>query len=307
MAACTHNGLLCGGPDYFAHGDPACVHHTFTHAKALATVLDRGDFTAETSPRPLLPRDEPYGLKSFADIGTQLAAIGSWRATVTEYDWEYVEHVQAGGGGAGGGHVSGGTLSLLFHQQLGPVLTASMTQYQMIEISNQQAYRGGSHIELTPRIECVSGDIFTSVNDYKATLTANRHDGAVVFEARGRLLTVSRQAPSSGDITYHFIYTLSESSVEIAARATGSAPAPLRLIVPVLARSADHVDQPDSQTIRITKPKGTLVVHTDAPAAFDPVPQERTFNLVPGFEAIPLQLLLEPGKQVRVHLEAATA
>ncbi|MEO6911277.1 MAG: hypothetical protein ABI158_10160, partial [Edaphobacter sp.] len=40
MAACTHNGLLYGGPDYFAHGDQPCIHHTFTHAKSLATVLD---------------------------------------------------------------------------------------------------------------------------------------------------------------------------------------------------------------------------------------------------------------------------
>ena len=38
MAACTHDGLLYGGPDYFAHGDLPCIHHTFTHAKALATV-----------------------------------------------------------------------------------------------------------------------------------------------------------------------------------------------------------------------------------------------------------------------------
>jgi hypothetical protein len=68
MAACTHEGLLYGGPDYFEHGDAACIHHTF-------------------SPRPSLPRDEPYGLKSFSDIGTKLAAIGPWRATITEYDW----------------------------------------------------------------------------------------------------------------------------------------------------------------------------------------------------------------------------
>ncbi|MGB6742793.1 MAG: hypothetical protein WBE38_03975 [Terracidiphilus sp.] len=306
MAACTHEGLLYGGPDYFAHGDPACVHHTFTHAKALATVLDRATFNAEASTRPSLPRDEPYGLKSFPDIGTKLAAIGPWRATVTEYDWEYVEHVQAGAGGAGGGHVSGGALSMLFHKSLGPVLTASMTQYQMIEISNQQAYRDGPHMELTPRIECGAAETYASVNDLKAALTAEQRDGSVVFEAHGRLLTASRQAPPKGDIAYHFTYTLNESRVEIAASTTGDAPAPLRLIVPVLAGASDRVEQLDSQTIRIARPQGTLTVHSDA-ASFEPLPAERTFNLVPGFEAIPLQLVLEPGKEVRVHLEAVTA
>ena len=50
MAACTHDGLLYGGPDYEAHGDLPCIHHTFTHAKALATVLDRGDFECGDEP-----------------------------------------------------------------------------------------------------------------------------------------------------------------------------------------------------------------------------------------------------------------
>ncbi len=306
MAACTHDGLLYGGPDYFAHGDPACVHHTFTHAKALATVLDRADFPAETTQRTSIPRDEPYGLRSFKDIGTHLAAIGPWRATVTEYDWEYVEHVQAGAGGSGGGHVSGGALSLLFHQRLGPILTASMTQYQMIEISNQQAYRDNAHIELTPRIECAAAETCTSVNDLKAGLTAAQQPGSIVFEARGRLLTASRQAPAGGDIAYRLTYTLTDTSVEIAASATGPAPAPIRFILPVLARTTDRAEQLNPQTVRVTKPGGAITVHTDA-TRFDPIPSERTFNLVPGFEAIPLTLTLDPGKELHIRLETSTS
>ncbi len=157
MAACTHHGLLYGGPDYFPHGDLPCIHHTFTHAKALATVLDRGDLNPESTEQRLrLPRDEAYGIKTFAEIGTRLAAIGEWRATVTEYDWEYVEHVQSGGtGAAGGGHATGGALSLLFHRALGPILVASMTEYGMIEISKPQAFRDARHMPLTARTECV--------------------------------------------------------------------------------------------------------------------------------------------------------
>ena len=175
MAACTHEGLLYGGPDYFVHGDPACIHHTFTHAKAIATVLDRGSFGGGTGERPKLPRDEAYGLKSFPVIGTRLAAIGPWRATVTDYDWEYVEDVQAGSNGdSGGGHASGGALSLLYHCGLGPVLVASMTKYAMIEMSNQQQYRDGAHMTLTPRIECAGKETYTSLDDLKAEVTATQ-------------------------------------------------------------------------------------------------------------------------------------
>jgi hypothetical protein len=153
----------------------------------------------------VLPRDEAYGLKSFPTIGTKLAAIGPWRATVTEYDFEYAEHVQAGGG-AGGGHVSGGALSLLYHQSLGPILTASMTAYQMIEISNMQQFRDGPHMALTPRIECVGGETYTNLNDLKSVLTASETGGEIVFEARGQLMTASRQPPPSGDLRYHTVY-----------------------------------------------------------------------------------------------------
>ena len=305
MIACTHEGVLYGGPDYQAHGDPACIHHTFTHAKALATVLDRAHFeTSAAAKRASLPRDEPYGLKTFAEIGTRLAAIGPWRATVTEYDWEYSEHVQAGSGG-GGGHVSGGALSLLFHRSLGPVLTASMSAYEMIEIANQQQYRDNLHMELTPRIECAAeGETYTSVNDFEARLTAEQRGNAVAFSTQGRLLTPARHAPKSGEVTYRLSFTLTENGVEFAAGAVGTGPKPLHFLLPVIARATDRVEQLDSQTVRITRPAGTLTLRTAAPAAFEPIPAERTFNLVPGFEAVPLAIALTPGVDVRVRLEA---
>ncbi len=306
MAACTHQGLLYGGQDYFEHGDQACIHHTFTHAKSLATVLDRGSFPAETAARPNLPRDEPYGLKTFPEIGTRLAAVGEWRATVTENDWEYVEHVQAGGAGGGGGHVSGGALSMLYHRALGPVLVASMTEYQMIEISNQQAYRGGPHMEMTPRIECVSGATYTSLNDFKAVVTTAEADGAIVFDARGRLLSTSRQTLAGGDVAYHLVCRISAGGVDLEATVTGAVAAPVRLLVPVVSLAGERVELPNGRTVRIAKPKGTLTVTTDAAEGFEAVPTERTFNLVPGFEAVPLSVMLKADETARMRIEGAT-
>jgi hypothetical protein len=311
MSACTHNNLLYGGPDYFAHGDQPCIHHTFTHAKSLATVLDSNVTQLTPSPRLTLPRDEPYVIKSFPEIATHLASIGPWRATVTGYDFEYIERVQSGGGGAsGGGHASGGALSLLYHQQLGPILTASMTEYQMIEISNQQAFLDKPHMPLTPRVESAGKQTYTSLSDFEATIThlyeqvgAAQH---ISFEAKGRLLTASHQPPPTGEAHYQLTYSLTQSAVEI--RATVGAPAqtPLQFILPVISRSSEAVTQPDPKTIRITKPNGTLTVSTNAPQGFSPIPKKRTFNLVPGFEAIPLAIPMQSGKQIQIHLEATT-
>ena len=196
MASCTHDNVLYGGPDYHHHGDLPCIHHNFTHAKALATVLNRGPANPVPTTRTSLPRDAAYGLKSFPDIATHLASIGPWRATVTGYDWEYIETVQSGSGGSGGGHASGGALSMLFHQTLGPILTASMTEYQIIEASNQQQHRDTPHMTLTPRIEIpATPKPFTSLNDLAATLTAESSPGKITFAAHGQLQT-SKHNPS---------------------------------------------------------------------------------------------------------------
>jgi len=303
MAACTHNGLLYGGPDYFRHGDLPCVHHTFTHAKALATVLDRASGDLQTVERLSLPRDEPYGLKTYPEIGTRLAAIGDWRATMTEYDWEYTEHVQAGGSSSGG-HVSGGALSLLFHRDLGPILVASMTAYQMIEISNQQVHRDYPHMELTPRIECVvDGNTYVSVTDLQATVTASATPEKIILDARGRLLTAARQPLSESH--YHFEYHLSPAKVKVVASASAG-PAPLSFVLPVISHSDEKIQWMDSHSVRIAKPKGALLVRADASQGFAAQPIERTFNLVPGFECLPLTITLQPGKEVRVELSRAS-
>jgi hypothetical protein len=310
MAACTHNNVLYGGPHYFEHGDRPCIHHTFTHAKSLATILDSSAPHTPPSPRLSIPRDEPYGSKSFPEIATHLATLGPWRATVTGYDFEYIERVQSGGGGAsGGGHASGGALSLLYHQQLGPILTASMTEYQMIEISNQQVHLDKPHMCLTPRIELAGKQTCTSLSDFEATIAAlyEQMSAAVEisFDVKGRLLTASHQPPSTGEAYYHLQYSLTQSTVAITASVDTTSQSPLRFVLPVISSSTEATTQPDPRTIQITKPKGTLTIRTQSPQGFDPIPKERTFNLVPGFECVPLAITMQPAERVTIHLEAS--
>ena len=332
MSACTHNDVLYGGPHYFQHGDRPCIHHTFTHAKSLATVLDSeaaitkhksatnavvptggGAAAAVEKPASLpitLPRDQPYNIKSFPEIATHLASVGPWRATVTGYDFEYIERVQSGGGGAsGGGHASGGALSLLYHQQLGPILTASMTEYQLIEISNQQVHLDKQHMCLTPRIELAGKQTCTSLSDFEATTTFLLEQvGAaqsVHFDTNGRLLTASHHPPTTGEAHYHLHYSLTQSAVEIRATAEAPPETPLHFILPVISSSTETINQLDNKTIRITKPNGTLTIRITAQQTLEPIPAERTFNLVPGFEAIPLTIPMQPNQEIQIRLEAS--
>ena len=302
MASCTHDGLLYGGPDYFMHGDQPCIHHTFTHAKALTTVIDRSPSKPESTAKAPLPRDEAYGVKTFPEIATSLAAIGPWRATVTDYDWEYIEHVQAGGG-SGAGHASGGALSLLYHQNLGPSLVASMTEYAMIEISNQQAFTDAPHMTLTPRIECRSDRAYTSLNDLQAVVTKNTSPHEITFEAHGSLLSSARRPLPEGEVHYKLAYKLTNTAVEIIATAIGAAKAPIELIVPVVSRSSETVEQ-RLGVVQIAKQGELLNATTNAKQGFAALPKERTFNLVPGFECVPLSVTLQPGEEIQIRIEA---
>jgi hypothetical protein len=181
-----------------------------------------------------------------------------------------------------------------------------MTEYLMVEIANQQQFREGPHMALTPRIEYVNGETYTNLNDFKAVIAANQSNSDIVFDAQGRMLTASRKAVSAGEILYHMVYRLNETGVEIVASASGatSGSAPIKLIVPVIAREGERVEQIDAHTVRIIKAKGALTVSTDAPSGFDVSFKEKTFNLVPGFEAFPFSVLLRAGREARIRLQA---
>ena len=161
-------------------------------------------------------------------------------------------------------------------------------------------------MDLTPRIEMSIGDQrYTSLNDFGAVVAASQSAGEVVFHAEGRLMTASRKPVPGGDIRYRMMYRIGETGVEIAGSASGpgAGSAHLRLIVPVIARGDEHADVVSASSVQIAKAKGVLLATTGAASGFDAAAlKEKTFNLVPGFEAVPLIVALEAGKDVRVEL-----
>jgi hypothetical protein len=161
---------------------------------------------------------------------------------------------------------------------------------------------------LTPRIELAGKQTCTSLSDFEATVIQHYEQiGAaqlVHFDVKGRLLTASHQPPPNGEAHYQLTYSFTQSAVEIRATADSPVQAPLQFILPVISSSTEQVTQPDPKTIRITKPKGTLTISTTAPKGFAPIPKERTFNLVPGFEAIPIAISMQPNQQIHIQIEA---
>jgi hypothetical protein len=296
MADCTHDGLLSGGPHYRDHGYAPCIHLTFSHAKALATVIDLA------GPAPavdrILPRDAAYGLKRFPEVGTHLAAVGPWRATFTDYDFDYLSP-------AGGGHASGGAISLLHHALLGPVLASSMTRYKVVETANQQTPQDATHQVLTARVEIVGREDVSSLNDLVAELTLEGSPERVLASARGRLLTPDGQAPNGGP-RYELAYELTPAGFTLQARVVGLADGTsARLVLPVISRRDERVSRPGPGLVEIAKRGGRLIVESLS-GDFSERSDARIFNLVPGLEALVLNLPLGPeGVKVRIAAKPA--
>lgn len=305
LKTCTHDGLLYGGLHYYAHGDKPCIHHTFTHAKALACVLDHEEKAKEaipvtTAPVPrieILPRKKEYGLKSYPEIGVSLVSIGPWRATLTEYDWEYTI----------GGQASGGTISMLYHTKMGPLLSASMTEYRGVEKHNQQEHGNYPTMCLTPRVEYKDPEgTYTSLSDLKASFSVTQNKGDIHAVANGILQTPDHKKPTAGEIPYHLTYRISKVDVEISASVPTTISQRVELIVPVVCTAQERVTKLDSQTLLIQKATGIIEVKTNAPEGFAQLTAtDRVFNVVPGLECLPLRLQL-PTNNSSVNLSFTT-
>jgi hypothetical protein len=149
---------------------------------------------------------------------------------------------------------------------------------------------------LTPRIEAGSA---TSLSDFEAAVTTESTPGVVAFEAKGRLLTSTHASPGGRTLPYRLAYRLTDAAIEIDAETATDA----RLVLPVVCPQDDPARRLDAHTVRIERPGGHLLVRCAPPAEFAPPPDRRVFNLVPGFQCVPLSITLPAGRTVRVTLQ----
>jgi hypothetical protein len=300
MRASTRDGLLYGGPHYADAGAPPCVHHTFTHAKALAAVLDRGgliDTLAATAP---LPRAIADGVHAVPELAVWLVARGPWRATVSAYDFLYRRDAFA---------ATGGTLGVLWHERLGPILAASMPHYVRIEPNNMQDDPAGRDDPLTPRVETWRhGERFSQMHDLSPTVTVADTAGEISVDVLTRLTNQEQQDPVDGPLHCRVGYRISREAVVI--RAALAVPAAagaerVQLVLPVIARPNEIAEKTaDGQRWRVARAGGNLLVESRAALSIGDAPERGwIFNLTPGFAAVPLVLAVPAdGSPVEVTL-----
>lgn len=277
LKACTTDGLLMGGPHCRAAGQASCVHHTFTHAKVLAGILDRKLCRAEPE-GILLPRAKAQGIRHYPETDTWIMTEERMTATVTAYDWEYLP----------GGHAGGGTLSLLSHERAGLLLCSGMNDYFRKEANNMQVPSHVRHECLAVRIEAEEdGVLYSSLYEDCAIVEAGEREVRV----RGTLKDKQHLKSHKKEMSYRFRYRLEADQLTIQAEFGAGV-----LICPVVSRKEEPVTVTENGfAVRIGKEHAVVTLRSDHRLEL-PFGTERIFNLVPGIQALRVEIRPQYGK-----------
>ena len=281
LKACTSEGFLHGGPHYVQHGIKPCIHHTFEHAKPLATLLNNWDKLKQNSTNVLLPREKEYGTKYFKDIDTALLACGPWRGTVTAYDAIYKngEYRQA----------TGGALSVLYHNNAGLLFAASMAKYKMVEIYNQQL-NPGEDFALTPRIETkIENNWFTHLFDLTASISALNNEEITNCSANVKLKNENQELAYGTANEFALNYQCHADFFAITAKTLQQVNHPTALILPIISKNNEKINRIQNNIIEIEKQNGKVRIEANVPLNYLLPTNKRIFNMVPGVEAFPLE------------------
>jgi hypothetical protein len=163
---CTHNGLL-QMPMAHEVGEPTCLHHTFTHAKALAALICAKNITEQ---REALPFENIRKVKAYQSDRLVLVSNGLFRATFSATDSRYLPDHTAN---------AGGSLNLLYHKNYGVICAATSADYIPTEPLNQQYLRSADNspcmtaqFVVNGKMGCLNSNVTLNINDTKITASS---------------------------------------------------------------------------------------------------------------------------------------
>ncbi len=278
LKRCTHDGFLYGGPQLYELGEPPCVHHAFSHAKVLAGILDAGlDKRLQDG---VLAPSKSASVDYVEETDTYLVSFPQYRATVTGYDWEYLNLPE--------GHASGGTLSLLWQKDVGLILCAGMDQYSMKEVNNMQLPTQERHECMTPRLEYQSnGIIYSSMYDYECRITSQKEDERALITVCGTLRDKARKSLEGKNGSYKIEYRFEKNRVMVKAESELNA----EFVLPVVSLQREQT-KADEHRLQIQKNKTELSLAATIGTLQYPYGTKRIYSLVPGLAG--LKTVIQP-------------
>jgi hypothetical protein len=174
----------------------------------------------------------------------------------------------------------------------------------MLEAYNQQP-QSGEDIALTPRLETYKDNAwFTNLFDLEATFTSKANAETITYQAKVQLKNEAREvvAETASDFTLNYICT--KEKLEILASTNQNIKEATAFVLPIVSPSGEKVEHLSENEITIEKPNGIVKITANVPIAIKDMPKSRTFNMVPGVEAIPIIAKFKEGeKDLRISIE----
>ena len=144
---------------------------------------------------------------------------------------------------------------------------------------------------LTPRVEFRKNDSwFTNLYDLKAEVQFKNDDRATTFDVATTLQDEDRVLAEGEPSKYNLGYQFEADKVTITATRTNKEADshPASLVIPIVSPTGETVRKVSNTRIEIHKPEGTVVIESNTPLTIKETTKGRVFNMVPGFEAIPI-------------------
>ena len=258
---CTHDGLLAMPMAHEAE-EPTCIHHTFTHAKALAALV-----CAEDVPNPqrtLLPCEQDYGVKEFQGGKLLLVSRGNMRATFSAIGAMLLPEYASNGGGS---------LNLLYHRDYGVICAATSAEYVPSEPLNQQYLR---HADETP---CMTAQFVVDGE-------MGCKDKSVTLSACGTEVTATAKK-------WQAKYAIGENELDI----TLCSPCGVYNLPIVCKKDSRVTLSEDSLTLSVDE---KLIIEADTP--LEVVCDKRVFNQVGGLLYLPISLAVKGCAKLSVRI-----
>ncbi|MBE6761299.1 MAG: hypothetical protein E7551_03340 [Ruminococcaceae bacterium] len=273
LRRCTVNGAFYGGLMQHDANQPACIHHSFAHTKALALMylyMDEKDF--ENLENVTLPRETAYGIKTFQNGYLKLISVGDIRATISAIDHIVQTDDRSN---------MGGNLNFLWHKKYGAICAATMHNFFLVEPTNFQNLRNAEKtLCMTPRIVC---------GDYKSDA-----DKTVEISSSGDNKKSTVSVAGNNELNFKIDYTFEGDEVKIAIASEKDA----LYSLPIIAESKAEIkaSSPNEITFR-----NMLTVSSNAEIKTEDG-LKRYFNQVGGFEYLPLEIPLKANETTEISL-----
>ena len=237
MKECTHDGLLMGGPMYFMEGEPACVHHTFCHAKGLALMLAKGH---APKPNPELLAGDFFNVYQNGNLVA--FSIEKWRGTISTIDYQYYR----------GSNSTGGCITFLWNAEVGPIFAATMPQYSLSEPANMQIPKRYPVECNSFRIEHISPEkkVYSNLYDLSARMKIDYYKYKYVVSIEGELVSAEGERIN---IAYNIKYTLEVNKITIDIETT----LPVTLRCPIVSDTS-NIENTNGM-LRLKKKNGSVV------------------------------------------------